>query len=144
MGPFPALTPACLSSLLFQHTPHPYPYPSVLHTLQFLECSLFSLPSLPLHVLLPPWVVVSHLSLGPSWWSHLSLGPSWDVILSRNPPRHPPCVLHGPRSGNSSEPVLQVCGVFFVCVCVVFICFPRYTGNWSRAGHAVCSPFTQQ
>ena len=66
MGPFPALTPAYLSSLLFQHTPHPRPCPSVLHTLQFLECSLFSLPALPLHVLLPPWAIslVSQSFLG--------------------------------------------------------------------------------
>lgn len=128
MGPYPALTPACLSSLLFQHTPHPHPCPSVLHPWQFLECSLFSLPSLRLHVLLPPWAVVSHMSLNPSW----------DVIVSRKPPRHPSCVLHGLPSGSSSEPVQQVCGVYLLPLlhgelfkgrtCIMFTIHTRVTG----------------
>lgn len=56
-GTLHALTLSYLSNLLFQHTP---PSPSVLHTSKFLECSLFSIPFLPLHMLLLPWAVVPH------------------------------------------------------------------------------------
>ena len=120
----------CHLALLSHFLPH---HPLLLPqsqepTSHFSLLRCFSLPSLPLHVLLSPWAVVSHVSLNPSW----------DVILSRKPPRHPSCVLHGLPSGSSSEPVRQVCGVYLLPLlhgelfkgrtCIMFTIHTRVTG----------------
>lgn len=103
-------------------TPTPSPCSSVRHILQVLECSLFSLLSLPLHMLLPLWG--SGICLANS--TRLSVFTEMSLFLGSLPDTSP------------------VCAITCTAGACLPICLPHYPGNFLRAGNGFCPLLTQQ